>query len=268
MSDAPDSTNFDKSRAELFDALSHPVRINILHALEDGPLSFSELRRKVGLESSGHLQFHLAKLDGLVVTSADGTYVLTDDGREALRVVGDRAVSIGQGSGRRNSEGKMLVSRWLLVGAVALVIFVASITGLVYVQLGGYASSLQSEVSSLHDQLYHYLYPVTVCQENGTAACSSALASIVSQDSRILSLENGTSYTYYMSLLTGSQNTNGSIFSLDLIFVANRSDLANTSTIWAKVPITGSNTSYLGDYDIVNTEFTYYTPNQIVSIRF
>jgi DNA-binding transcriptional ArsR family regulator len=88
MPDEPDKSTFDKAKAELFDALGHPTRIKILHALEDGPLGFSELRRRVGLGSSGHLQFHLSRLDGLVQASADGNYALTDDGREALRLVG------------------------------------------------------------------------------------------------------------------------------------------------------------------------------------
>ncbi len=87
MPDEPDNTDFDKSKAELFDALGHPIRIRILHVLEDGPLGFSELRRRVGLESSGHLQFHLSKLGGLVRSGSDGAYFLTDDGKEALAFV-------------------------------------------------------------------------------------------------------------------------------------------------------------------------------------
>ena len=50
-------------------------------------MGFAELKREVGIESSGHLQFHLAKLSGLVGTTAGGDYALTDDGREAIRVL-------------------------------------------------------------------------------------------------------------------------------------------------------------------------------------
>lgn len=50
-------------------------------------MGFSELKRKVGIESSGHLMFHLGKLDGLVKTTLEGNYALTDDGREALRLL-------------------------------------------------------------------------------------------------------------------------------------------------------------------------------------
>jgi DNA-binding transcriptional ArsR family regulator len=80
----PGPSEFDSSRAELFEALGHPIRMKILQYLGETELSFSELKRKVGIESGGHLNFHLGKLDGLVRTTAEGYYVLTDDGREAL----------------------------------------------------------------------------------------------------------------------------------------------------------------------------------------
>ena len=80
-------SHFDSSRAELFEALGHPARVKILRTLEERPMGFAELKREVGIESSGHLQFHLGKLTGLVTTNAEGSYTLTDDGREAIRVL-------------------------------------------------------------------------------------------------------------------------------------------------------------------------------------
>jgi len=50
-------------------------------------MGFAELKREVGIENSGHLQFHLGKLEGLLKVGDNGTYSLTDDGREPLRVV-------------------------------------------------------------------------------------------------------------------------------------------------------------------------------------
>jgi DNA-binding transcriptional ArsR family regulator len=80
------SNEFDLKEAELFEALGHPNRIEILQALNAGPLGFSELKKKIGIDSSGHLTFHLSKLDGLVNTNSEGKYCLTDRGKEALRV--------------------------------------------------------------------------------------------------------------------------------------------------------------------------------------
>lgn len=87
MADSSNGEQFDPSRAELFEALGHPVRIKILESLKEGPLGFAELKRRAGLESSGNLQFHLGKLGDLVRTAPDGDYCLTDEGREAIRVV-------------------------------------------------------------------------------------------------------------------------------------------------------------------------------------
>src|SRR6266581_6496150 len=78
--------SFNETRAELFEALGHPLRISILEALESKPLGFADVKKSVGLESSGHLQFHLRKLGGLVEGVENGAYALTDDGRDALRM--------------------------------------------------------------------------------------------------------------------------------------------------------------------------------------
>jgi DNA-binding transcriptional ArsR family regulator len=137
MPDASDAASFDRTRAELFDALGHPVRIRILHALEDGPLGFSDLRRKVGLESGGHLQFHLGKLDGLVQTTADNTYMLTDDGREALRIVSTQAASSRGLSDDKRQGTKIIVSRAVFAGLVALVILLASVAVYQQLEIGG-----------------------------------------------------------------------------------------------------------------------------------
>ncbi|HZY46861.1 MAG TPA: VOC family protein [Candidatus Bathyarchaeia archaeon] len=69
----------------MFDALSHPTRIRILRLLREKPRSFAELKHELGLESSGHLQYHMSKLAGLVVD--DGRYVLTGPGTAALNLV-------------------------------------------------------------------------------------------------------------------------------------------------------------------------------------
>jgi DNA-binding transcriptional ArsR family regulator len=58
----------DKQRAEVFDALGHPTRILILKVLSEGSLGFADLKKKTAIESSGHLQHHLSKLNGLLKT--------------------------------------------------------------------------------------------------------------------------------------------------------------------------------------------------------
>jgi DNA-binding HxlR family transcriptional regulator len=77
----------DRQRAEVFDALGHPTRILILKVLSEGSLGFSDLKKKVAIESSGHLQHHLTKLNGLIKTDEYGKYCLSDEGKDALLTV-------------------------------------------------------------------------------------------------------------------------------------------------------------------------------------
>jgi DNA-binding HxlR family transcriptional regulator len=70
--------------AELFEAIGHAVRIKILKILEKQPTSFASLKRQLGIDSSGNLDFHLKKLGELVAVRGDGLYGLTDAGKEAL----------------------------------------------------------------------------------------------------------------------------------------------------------------------------------------
>lgn len=92
--------DFDVSRAEVFEALGHPTRIRILKVLSANDLTFSELKRVVGIESNGLLSFHLSKLSGLIRITEMGLYALTDEGREALRV-----------TSHKESESRIILSR-------------------------------------------------------------------------------------------------------------------------------------------------------------
>ena len=72
---------------EVFEAISHPLRIRILELLAERPMSFAELKRALGVRSSGHLDFHLRKLRGLVVVDEEGRYTLSGEGYAALQAV-------------------------------------------------------------------------------------------------------------------------------------------------------------------------------------
>ena len=68
----------DQRRAEIFDALGHPTRITILKTLNEETMGFADLKKNVGIDSSGHLQHHLNKLDSLIKTDENGKYCLSD----------------------------------------------------------------------------------------------------------------------------------------------------------------------------------------------
>jgi predicted transcriptional regulator len=97
----------DTRRAEVFDALSHPTRITILKALTEEAMGFADLKKKLGIESSGHLQHHINKLSGLVKTDDYGKYTLSDQGKDALHSI-DTAESVvkAKQDEKRENSGK------------------------------------------------------------------------------------------------------------------------------------------------------------------
>jgi hypothetical protein len=74
----------DSIAAELFEAISHPIRIQILRILNGETTGFSELKHRLGISSSGNLSHHLGKLRHLICNNSKGKYEITDQGREAL----------------------------------------------------------------------------------------------------------------------------------------------------------------------------------------
>ena len=75
------------SSDELFEAVSHPIRIDIVQILSEKPLGFADLKRELKISSSGLLDFHLKKLDDLIATNKEGCYSLTEKGFAALTTV-------------------------------------------------------------------------------------------------------------------------------------------------------------------------------------
>jgi DNA-binding HxlR family transcriptional regulator len=72
---------------DLFDGVSHHLRIDILKALSRKPLRFADLKRRFKIDSSGQLDFHLKKLDDLITVNGEGCYALTEKGYAALQAV-------------------------------------------------------------------------------------------------------------------------------------------------------------------------------------
>ena len=75
------------SSDEVFEAISHPMRIAILKELAKKPTRFADLKRKLRIKSSGLLDFHLKKMESVVTTDKDGLYTLNARGFAALRAV-------------------------------------------------------------------------------------------------------------------------------------------------------------------------------------
>jgi DNA-binding HxlR family transcriptional regulator len=125
-----DDSDFDVSRAELFEAIGHPTRIKIIQVLGEAPMGFSELKRSVGIESGGLLSFHLRKLEQLVSMTDQGVYALTDQGKEALRMVN---VTRGEPRGQTVRVSQPNKRRYLAV-IVVLLLVLASVSAVALYQ--------------------------------------------------------------------------------------------------------------------------------------
>ena len=71
----------------LFEAISHPLRIEILKTLAKRPMRFADLKKRFEITSSGGLDFHLRKLDDLIATDNEGAYGVTGQGIKALMAI-------------------------------------------------------------------------------------------------------------------------------------------------------------------------------------
>ena len=149
---------FESSRAELFEALGHPIRVRILHSLETKPLGFAELKREVGIESSGHLQFHLGKLAGLVEPTPEGAYTLTDDGREAIRVLKSTRVGSEEIApvARASSFRRIGWKRPLLAILLIAVVVLAAVAIYQQDQINAMDRTLASDTMSIGGTRYYY----------------------------------------------------------------------------------------------------------------
>ncbi|ELY92750.1 hypothetical protein C483_07277 [Natrialba hulunbeirensis JCM 10989] len=76
--------------AEAFALVGNEVRLSILEALwaaDELPVSFSALRREVGMRDSAQFNYHLQKLTGHFVTQREGGYAFKHAGEKVVRSV-------------------------------------------------------------------------------------------------------------------------------------------------------------------------------------
>jgi len=141
-----DNVEEDRRRAEVFDALSHPTRIMILKALSEEALGFADLKKKTGIESSGHMQHHLSKLSGLVKTDEYGKYILSDQGKDALLSV-ETVEKTAQSAPKKNEKSKFFNNSFLLKSAVVALALLLMATSILVAYEYSQTSSLQNSIS-------------------------------------------------------------------------------------------------------------------------
>ncbi|TFG07694.1 MAG: FAD-dependent oxidoreductase [Promethearchaeota archaeon] len=74
-------------KMDVYSILSHPFRRKILLLLEkEGYIPYTNLMDKLGLDSTGQLNFHLKKL-GTLINKDHKSYFLTEDGKRILKIM-------------------------------------------------------------------------------------------------------------------------------------------------------------------------------------
>ena len=72
---------------DIYSILSHPFRRGILLLLEnEGYIPYTVLMERLGLETTGQLNFHLKKI-GSLIDKDKKSYFLTEDGKRALKIL-------------------------------------------------------------------------------------------------------------------------------------------------------------------------------------
>lgn len=91
MSEDKDTTGVREEALTALETLSSEHRLAILRALADasGPVSFSELRQRVGIEDAGLFNYHLTELCERFVTETERGYDLGYRGERVVLAAGD-----------------------------------------------------------------------------------------------------------------------------------------------------------------------------------
>ena len=177
MTQGESDNEFNSGRAELYETLAHPTRILILQTLSNHQMGFSELKRATSIESSGNLSFHLNKLSPLVKTDSEGNYGLTDEGREALRMIeASRTPHTEPGPSR--PVFRLLQRRGVLAGLVLILVVliaVSALFGYTYVTSANTISSLNKRDSGL--DAYSATANATIATDNARIAADNSLIS-------------------------------------------------------------------------------------------
>lgn len=119
-------------------------------------MGFSELKRETGIESSGLLAFHLGKLTGLVRVNSEGSYALTDEGREALRIIEASRKQLGGRPGPRPAV-HLPHQKAVLAGLLVILVVLGSVAVYQQEQIVALNNNISSKTVTIDGVRYWYL---------------------------------------------------------------------------------------------------------------
>jgi DNA-binding transcriptional ArsR family regulator len=138
---------------EIFAALRHPIRRQLLLLLEDkGEMSFTEIQNAVGMSDTGLMSYHLKELAPLVEQSARGKYCLSEVGRASVTLF--RKVEM------EKDKTSRVVCRELerIIGKAVLLFFIVGVTLMAPLSVDIYLSVETISQSSLSMEQASVMY--------------------------------------------------------------------------------------------------------------
>ncbi|MFC4450424.1 DUF7347 domain-containing protein [Halorussus aquaticus] len=91
---------------DALEVLGNEIRVSILRELADadGPLSFTELRERVGIRDTGKFNYHLTKLCSYFVRDTEGGYELGHAGSRVVAAADPHAAAEASGESTAAEE--------------------------------------------------------------------------------------------------------------------------------------------------------------------
>ena len=136
---------------EIFAALRHPIRRQLLLLLEDkGEMSFTEIQNAVGMSDTGLMSYHLKELAPLVEQSTRGKYCLSEVGRASITLF--RKVEMEKDKTRRtvHRELEQLIGKTVFLFFIVGVTLMAPLSVDIYLSVETFSqSSLSMEQASV-----------------------------------------------------------------------------------------------------------------------
>lgn len=132
---------------EIFAALRHPVRRQILLFLEDkGEASFTEIQNALELSDTGLVSYHLKELAPLVEQSTRGKYCLSEVGQASITLFRKVEMEKDKTSRAVHKEFEKLIGETVLLFCVGVITMMAPLSVDIYLSLQAiYQSGLSIE---------------------------------------------------------------------------------------------------------------------------
>jgi len=77
----------EEDLSRIFDILKHPLRREIIRQLSNKPQTYTQILKKLNVKESSFLNYHLRKMESLLIRKSNGKYELNEVGAICSQLV-------------------------------------------------------------------------------------------------------------------------------------------------------------------------------------